>query len=113
MELEQFFLVILKRPDVRPELPEHEVDELQRAHVAYLLSLREQGVLAMNGPLKDQPDPTLRGLSFYRTKTAEEAQAYAAADPMVQAGWFVFDQMTFLSRPGEIARSGHPITIDD
>lgn len=113
MELERFFLVILKRPDVRPDLEEAEVDRLQQAHLDYLLGLREQGVLALNGPLLDQPDPTLRGLSFYRTSTAEQARAFAEADPMVQAGWFVFDLMTFLSRPGELVRTGTPITLGD
>jgi len=112
MELERFFLVILKKPDVRPALPQAEVDALQQAHLDYLLGLRDQGVLALNGPLLDQPDETLRGLSFYRTETAAEARAYAEADPMVVAGWFVFDQMTFLSRPGELTRSGHPITLN-
>ena len=113
MELERFFLVILKRPEVRPDLPEEEVDRLQQAHLDYLMGLRDKGVLALNGPLQNQPDETLRGLSFYRTETAEEARAYAEADPMVVAGWFVFDQMTFLSRPGEIVRSGHVITLGD
>ena len=113
MELERFYLVILRQPDVRPELSEEEVDALQKAHLAYLLSLREEGVLALNGPLRDQPDPTLRGLSFYRTETAEQARAYAEADPMVLAGWFVFDQLTFLSRPGEIRRGGTLITLPD
>lgn len=113
MEMERFFLVILKRPEQRPDLPESEVDELQQAHLDYLLSLREKGVLSLNGPLLHQPDPTLRGLSFYRTETEDEARAYAQADPMVQVGWFEFDLMTFLSRPGELNRAGQPFTIDD
>jgi uncharacterized protein YciI len=113
MELERFFLVILRAPAVRPELPEHEVDRLQQAHLDYLMSLREKGVLALNGPLVEQPDPTMRGLSFYRTETADEARAFADADPMVQVGWFVYDQMMFLSRPGELVRAGQPITLDD
>ena len=113
MELERFFLVILRQPDIRPDLTDAEVDELQQAHLAYLLRLREVGVLALNGPLRDQPDPTFRGLSFYRTASPDEARQYAEADPMVKAGWFTFDLMTFLSRPGEITRGGVPIVLGD
>ena len=111
MELERFFLVILRRPEAPPALPQDEVDALQQAHLAYLMGLREQGVLALNGPVRDQPDPAMRGLSFYRTETADEARAFAEADPMVRAGWLTFELMTFMSRPGEVVRPGHPITI--
>jgi hypothetical protein len=111
MELERFFLVILRRPDCPPALPQDEVDALQQAHLAYLMELGARGILALNGPLRDQPDPTMRGLSFYRTETVEEARAFADADPMVQAGWLTFDLMTFFSRPGELIRPGKPITL--
>ena len=112
MELEQFFLVILRTPDTPHGLSDPERAEVHQAHLAYLMGLREKGVLALNGPLRDQPDPTMRGLSFYRTATADEARACAEADPAVRAGVFTFDLMTFLSRPGEVVRSGQAITLD-
>ena len=113
MELEQFFLVILRRPATPPDLVDTDLDALQQAHLDYLMGLRDKGVLALNGPLRDQPDQTMRGLSFYRTATAAEARRHAVADPMVRAGWLTFDLMTFLTRPGELVRPGLAVTLED
>ncbi len=41
-----------------------------------------------NGPVRDQPDVSLRGLTFYRTGSLEQARQLAEADPRSgPGGW--------------------------
>ena len=111
MELEQYHLVLLRRPDDASPFSDAELDDLQARHLAYLDRLAARGLLALNGPLVNQPDPTMRGLSFYCTETAHEALKLAQADPMVRAGRLHVELMQFWARPGSIAVPGSPMTV--
>jgi uncharacterized protein YciI len=111
MELEAYHLVLLRRPDNPTAFSEEELDELQTQHLAYLDTLADRGLLALNGPLLNQPDATMRGLSFYCTETAHEALKLAERDPMVRAGWLRVELMQFWARPGSIAVPGTPMTV--
>ena len=111
MELEEYHLVLLRRPDNPPPFTDDQLDDLQADHLAYLDRLATRGLLALNGPLVNQPDPTMRGLSFYCTETAHEALKLAESDPMVRAGRLTVELMQFWTRPGSIAMPGSPMTI--
>jgi uncharacterized protein YciI len=111
MKLEEYHLVLLRRPDNPPAFSENELDDLQASHLAYLGKLADRGLLALNGPLTNQPDVTMRGLSFYCTETAQEALRLAEADPMVRAGRLRVELMQFWARPGSISVPGTPMTI--
>ena len=111
MELEEYHLVLLRRPDNPPPFTDDQLDDLQADHLAYLDRLAARGLLALNGPLVNQPDPTMRGLSFYCTETAHEALKLAESDPMVRAGRLTVELMQFWTRPGSIAMPGSPMTI--
>jgi uncharacterized protein len=93
-ELESRVLCLLRRPADAPELPEEELEELQRRHVAYQRSLRVAGKIAAAGPFDGQPDESWRGLTIYTT-TLEEARELAAADPAVRAGRLAVDVFTW------------------
>ncbi len=110
MDLEQYHLVLLRRPDISPPFTETELKDLQAGHLAYLDRLASRGLLALNGPLVNQPDPSMRGLSFYCTETAHEALKLAEADPMVRAGRLRVELMQFWTRPGCIAMPGSLVT---
>lgn len=111
MELEAYHLVLLRRPDNPPAFSEAELDELQAQHLAYLDTLSDRGLLALNGPLRNQPDATMRGLSFFCTETADEALRLAERDPMVRAGRLRVEVMEFWAKPGSIALPGTPMTV--
>lgn len=111
MELEEYHLVLLRRPDNPPAFSETELNDLQTRHLAYLETLAERGLLALNGPLVNQPDATMRGLSFYCTQTAHEALRLAEKDPMVRAGRLRVELMQFWTRPGSITIPGTGMTI--
>ncbi len=78
-------IVFLVRPANAPELSEEELDRLQVEHLTYLRNLQRRGVLLANGPLAEQTDDRLRGISIYGLPLAE-ALEIANADPMVRAG---------------------------
>jgi uncharacterized protein len=111
MDLESFELVILRRPDNAVEYDDETLDRLQREHLAFYASLRDSGEVATNGPLQGQPDPSVRGLAFFRTGSVARAREVAERDPSVKAGRLVVDVMTWLCPPGTMARPGTLITI--
>ena len=64
-----------------------------------------------NGPVIDPPDPSLRGLTFYRTGSLEEARRLAEADPAVRAGRLVADIMTWYCPPGTMRAPGRAVAV--
>ena len=86
MQFQRLSIVRLCTPDVAPaDSPDDE--RIQAAHVAYLTALRDEGIIALNGPVRRKDSPPFRGMSIY-TVDVEEARAYALDDPAVKAGWF-------------------------
>jgi uncharacterized protein len=78
-------VVFLVRPPDAPDLDEAALEALQEEHLAYLRDLQRRGLIAANGPLVEQTDERLRGISVY-TVPLNEALQLARADPMVRAG---------------------------
>jgi uncharacterized protein YciI len=113
-EFDVYTLVLLRRPADVPVMPDEELDALQARHLAYRAELVCQGVLVANGPLGEQSDVALRGLSIFACDLAEAARL-SDGDPSVQAGRLGYDLMewwvaagTSLSRvrPGRSASAG-------
>ena len=111
MDLEAFELVLLRRPVGAPDYPEEELERIQREHLAYHAGLREAGHVATNGPVDGQPDPSLRGLAFYRTGSLERSRQLAEADPAVRAGRLGVEIMSWYCPPGTMTSPGRAITL--
>jgi uncharacterized protein len=111
VDLEAFELVLLRTPDNAPEYEDAELDRIQSEHLAHLRRLRESGQIVTNGPVRDQPDESLRGLAFYRTGSLEEARRLAEADPAVLAGRLAVEIMTWYCPPGTMTKPGRPVTL--
>ena len=77
MDLEAFELVLLRTPENAPDYDEAELQRIQREHLAHHARLRASGQVVTNGPVIDPPDASLRGLTFYRTGSLEEARSRA------------------------------------
>ena len=106
MDLEAFELVVLRRrPDAR-SYDEATLEEIQAEHIAYHAALRETGQVVTNGPVIGQPDESLRGLTFYRTGSLEDARSLAEADPAVRAGRLAVEVMQWLCPAGTMVRAG-------
>jgi len=113
VELEAFELVILRRPADAREYDEETLERIQREHLAYNDSLRAAGHVVTNGPVLDQPDDSLRGLTFYRTGSLEETRRLAEQDPAVRAGRLAVEVMTWWCPPGTMVRAGKTVTVPD
>jgi uncharacterized protein YciI len=61
-------------------------NELKSAHIANVMSLLESGKAVIAGPFGDESD--IAGIFILRAKSADEARAWAEADPAVKAGFF-------------------------
>jgi uncharacterized protein YciI len=95
-------VVFLVRPPDAPVLTEEQADELQAAHLTYLRDLRRRGVLVANGPLIEQTDPRIRGISLYALPLAD-ALELANADPAVRAHRLVIEGARWLTADGDVA----------
>ena len=111
MDLEAFELVLLRRPENPPDYDDAELERIQRAHLEHHARLRASGQVVTNGPVIDPPDPSLRGLTFYRTGSLDRSRALAEADPAVRAGRLVAEIMTWYCPPGTMSRPGRPVTV--
>jgi uncharacterized protein len=111
VDLEAFELVVLRRPTQPRDYDEDTLAGIQREHLAYHASLRESGQVVTNGPVADQPDESLRGFTFYRTGSLEEARRLAQADPAVQAGRLEIEVMTWYCPPGTMVSAGKAVTL--
>ncbi len=95
-------VVVLRRPDGAPELPEAELAELQSRHLAYRAELGRQGILVANGPFDEQSDESYRGMSVFACEPAEAARL-SDADPSVVAGRLTYDVMEWWVRAGSLS----------
>jgi uncharacterized protein len=111
VDLEAFELALLRRPADARDYPEEQLERIQREHLAYHEKLRQSGEVVTNGPVVGQPDPSLRGLTFYRTGSVERSRELAEADPAVLAGRLTVDIMTWYCPPGTMSRPGKAVTM--
>jgi len=111
VDLEAFELVLLRRPASGPDYPDQELERIQREHLAYHAGLREAGHVVTNGPVVEQPDPSLRGLAFYRTGSLERSRQLAEADPAVRAGRLTVEIMTWYCPPGTMSQPSRAVTL--
>ena len=95
-------VVYLRRGEHPPELDDEASTALHHAHLAHLADLGRRGIIAANGPLLDQSDPTIRGMSVY-TVAPDEARRLAEQDPAVRAGRFRVDVARWAVAAGRIA----------
>ncbi len=110
MELEAFELVLLRRPAGAPDYDEPTLQRIQREHLAYHAHLRDAGHVVTNGPLIEQPDESLRGLTFYRTGSLERARELASEDPAVRAGRLAVEVMWWYCPAGTMVACGSTVS---
>jgi uncharacterized protein YciI len=111
VDLEAFELVLLRRPADAPDFPDDVLERIQEEHIAYHARLREAGYVVTNGPVSEQPDPSLRGLTFYRTGSLDQARQLAEDDPAVRAGRLTVEIMTWFCPPGTMSQPGRLVPM--
>ena len=105
-----YTLVLLRRPAEAPQMSDAELDALQAEDLAYRAGLRRDGLLVVNGPLGEQSDASMRGLSIFACDLAE-ARRLSDGDPSVQAGRLAYDVMEWWVAAGSLAfpAAGRPV----
>jgi uncharacterized protein YciI len=111
VDLEAFELVLLRRPQNAPDYPEDVLERIQAEHLAYHARLRQAGTVVTNGPVSDQPDASLRGLTFYRTGSLARSRQLADDDPAVRAGRLTVEIMTWYCPPGTMSQPGRAVSL--
>src|SRR5262245_13320449 len=101
-EFDVYTMVLLTRPPDAPQMSDEELDELQARHLAYRADLRRRGLLVANGPLDQQSDISLRGLSIFACDL-DEARRLSDADPSVQAGRLGYELFEWWMAAGTLA----------
>jgi len=97
-----YTLVLLRRPADAPTMSDEELDALQARHLAYRAELRRRGVLVANGPLREQSDESMRGISIFACDLAAAARL-SDGDPSVQAGRLSYELMEWWVASGTLA----------
>jgi uncharacterized protein len=111
--LQGFQLILLRRPDAATDYDDETLDQIQRDHLAFWTSMRKSGHVVTNGPVLDQPDEALRGISIFAMESLEQARELANTDPAVQAGRLEVEAMTWLCPLHTMVKDGLPVTIED
>jgi uncharacterized protein len=111
MTLESYELVMLRRPPSATPYDDETLERIQAEHMAFHAALREEGTVVTNGPLIGQPDPSLRGFTFYRVGSVERAREIAEKDPSVRAGRLVVEVMEWLCPAGTMILPGRAVTM--
>ncbi|MGH2401505.1 MAG: YciI family protein [Candidatus Limnocylindria bacterium] len=98
-------IVFLVRPPDAPDFSDDELDRLQAEHLTYLRGLQRRGLVLANGPLAEQTDERLRGISIYAVPLPE-ALELANADPMVRAGRLQIHAARWWTASGSVSFGG-------
>jgi uncharacterized protein len=107
-----YTVVLLRRPPDAPAMSDEDLDTLQAQHLAYRAELRREGVLVVNGPLGEQSDVSMRGLSIFACDLAEAARL-SDADPSVVAGRLSYDLFEWWVAAGTLAFPGIDRAVGD
>lgn len=79
--------------------PADVAEKIQTEHLMYLMHLRSEGKLIINGPVID--DPELKGIGIFNTTDIEEVKRLSDEDPAVRAGRLVYEIYYWFGLPGD------------
>jgi uncharacterized protein len=104
-EFDSYAVIVLRRPENLPDLPEEEEERLQAQHQRHIMSLMESGAAYAGGPLLDPSNPSLVGLVVFQVPL-DEARGLASEDPKVRAGRLVAESFTWWFPAGRLDFDG-------
>jgi len=113
VDLQEFQLILLRRPGRAPGYDDETLQRIQREHLAFYAAMREAGHVVTNGPVRDQPDEALRGMAIFATDSLDRARELAGTDPAVRAGRLEVEAMSWLCPPRTMVADGIPVRIEN
>jgi uncharacterized protein len=100
MNLVPYTVRLYRRGPRADAFTDEELDRLQEGHLEFVASQRPWTYA--NGPFRDQPDESLRGMGIMRS-SVEETLAAVRTDPAVIAGRMRAEVFTWLVPEGMLA----------
>ena len=88
-KLVEFHMALLKHGPKWTAAENAETKRLHQEHVNYVISLLDSGKAIIAGPLTEGGE--IDGVFVFRAKSADEAKAWAEADPSVAAGFRIVE----------------------
>ena len=64
------YTLVVKKIGTKRDQSEEEANEIQEAHLKYLFTLKEKGLLLINGPVLDHPE--IKGIGIYNLTDKNE-----------------------------------------
>ena len=103
MNLESHPVVLLRTGPRAAEIPESDLEDLQRRHLAHLAALAESGDLLVYGPCGDQEDESLRGICVFRPDLPlDDVRRLSGEDPSVRAGRLAVEVLSWWKAEGSL-----------
>jgi uncharacterized protein YciI len=107
-KLVQFHMALLKRGPKWTAAENAETKRLHQEHVSYVVSLLDSGKAVLAGPFNDGSE--IDGVFIFRAASAEEAKAWAEADPSVASGFRVAEMHPWWSED-IFGKPAKPLTL--
>jgi uncharacterized protein YciI len=107
-KLVQFHMAILKKGPKWSASHTKETEQMHQAHLAHAAALLESGKAIVAGPLTD--DGEIRGIYIFRAPSADEAKAWANADPAVASGHLIAEMHPWWSED-VFKKAGTPLKL--
>ncbi len=94
------YTLVLKKVGPNRNQPEEEANEIHAAHLMHLFTLKEQGIILINGPLLDHTE--IKGISIFASGNKEEVLAHANQNHAVIAGRLINEAYEWFGIPGAV-----------
>lgn len=101
-KMRRFVVAIFDRVPTLPSMTAGELRKLEQGHLENLYRLSREGKIEIAGPLVDGGEH--RGIAVLRTDTIEEATAWLADDPLVNAGVLTITPLRWFAADGIMLR---------
>ena len=96
-KLKTYYLALLRKGQHRDQ-DSVTAAKIQKAHLANITRLYNEGKLDLAGPFLDDGD--LQGIFVFNVGSMEEAKKLADNDPAVKAGRLILELHPWMSQPG-------------
>ena len=94
----KYCLRLLKAGPSRDQPPE-EAGRIQMEHLRYIMQLREEGIILLNGPVIEENE--LKSIAIFNTTDKENVKRLSDEDPAVKAGRLVYEIYEWFGLPGD------------
>lgn len=100
-EMKTYYFVFLKR-GTSIDIDSTKLAEIQKAHLANIQRLADEGKLSIAGPFLDDSD--LRGIFILNASSMEEAVEWVETDPAIKAGRLSYEIKPWYGAKGSVLK---------